>query len=294
VGAALASVYAQTRRVNEVIVVNDCSPESDAIEAVLREYPQVVYIRNDRNLGLAASRNVGVNAATGEIVSFLDADDELHPQKIELQLNVFSPEIAVSCKVRRFGKGIGRERTVRYRKKPCVNEITSSQAIVLRNHLTGASIMISRALLLSLGSYDERLRSCEDFDLWLRLLDAGVKVRQIQLPLYLYRYNENGLSRNSVNVSFWELQVLQKYFQRHGRDFLASPVDSRIWAFWLAKHIFRYELSLNHTLRMETRRNIALLTAHPIMASMLVFIERARLFRPIGIFAGLYRKLFNT
>jgi glycosyltransferase involved in cell wall biosynthesis len=274
--------------------VNDCSPETDAIESVLLGYPRVTYIKNARNLGLAASRNVGAHAATSEIVSFLDADDVLHPQKIELQLSVFRPEIAVACEVRRFGKSADRDCVVRYRGQLRVNEVASSQSIVLRNHLTGASIMISRALLLETGAYDERLRSCEDFDLWLRLLDAGVKVRQIQLPLYLYRYNENGLSKNSLNISYWELQVLKKYFKRHGRGFLVSPKDARIWAFWLAKHILRSELSKNAELRSETLRNIALLEAYPGIGRTLFYIVRFRLLRPIGVFSGFYKKLFST
>ena len=276
---ALDSIYEQTCGVHEVVVVNDCSPESGAIEAILRGYPRVAYIRNERNLGLAATRNVGLHAATGEIVSFLDADDELHPQKIEFQLRVFRHDIAVACRVRHITIDADSNEGSRYGINFRVDEVTDCRAIIWRNRLTGASIMISRKLLLDFGGYDESLRSCEDFDLWLRLLEAGVAVRDIRLPLYLYRYNGSGLSRNYPNISSWELHVLRKYFQRQGREFLRSSGDARIWAYWLIKHMLRYEKCLDNRLRGATHSNIALLSAHPLLVAALTLVDRLRVFR---------------
>jgi len=290
-GLALASLHGQTRRVEEIIVVNDCSPETDRIEAVLQRYPQVVYIRNERNLGLAASRNVGLNAATGDVISFLDADDELHPQKIEFQLRVFRPEIAVTCQVRRIGDSCELAETAHCDNEFKVREVAESDSIVMRNSLTGAALMISRELLAEFGGYDESLRSCEDFDLWLRLLDGGVSVVDIQLPLYLYRYNESGLSRNHLNVSRWELQVLRKYFERHGQPFLGTRADAHIWAFWLLKHLLRYERCRESALRMEVRRNIQLLSKYPVLAALLACTERFRLLRTVVAVADLRRVL---
>jgi glycosyltransferase involved in cell wall biosynthesis len=286
-GLALDSLKGQTRQIDEIIVVNDCSPETDRIEAVLQRYPQVVYIRNERNLGLAASRNVGLKAAAGEVVSFLDADDELHPQKIEFQLRVFRPEIAVTCQARRIGDSREPAETVRCDGEFEVREVTESDSIVRRNSLTGAALMISKDLLLRFGGYDESLRSCEDFDLWLRLLDGGVSVADIRLPLYLYRYNESGLSRNNLNVSRWELQVLRKYFERHGRAFLATRADARLWAFWLLKHILRFERCGDKELRLEVRRNIGLLSDYPVLSILLACTDRFRLMRPVVAFADM-------
>lgn len=93
----------QSRPADEIIVVNDASPETKEIESVLAAYPQVKYIVNATNLGLAATRNVGVRVTSADIVSFLDADDRLHPQKIELQLSLFRPESAVSSGISRIG-----------------------------------------------------------------------------------------------------------------------------------------------------------------------------------------------
>ncbi|MCX7180915.1 MAG: hypothetical protein NTX56_19820, partial [Proteobacteria bacterium] len=126
-----------------------------------------------------------------------------------------------------------------------------------------------------------------DFDLWLRLLEAGVAFRDIRLPLYLYRYNECGLSKNYLNISGWELQVLRAYFQRQGRNFLQSSDDSRIWAYWLVKHLLRYEKCHDNKLRAATQSNIALLSAHPLLMTVLSLANRLRVFRLLTMFGTL-------
>lgn len=276
---AIESVYSQTRKVDEILVVNDCSPESDEIEAVLQNYPHVVYIKNDRNLGLSASRNIGIYAARSEIITFLDADDELHPQKIEFQLNIFKPDIAVACLLRKLENSNALTKIKPFGKEFKTVEIDSIRNIIWRNTITGASIMISRELLLNYGGYDENFRSCEDFDLWLRLLNNGIVVHNIQLPLYLYRFNKHGLSKNYFNVSYWELEVLKKHFNHQGREFLKSSNDACIWAFWLTKHLFRFEKGKDRRLKSTTKQNISLLIKHPILFTLLSYIERLRLLR---------------
>ena len=76
-GDALASVFAQTRAVDEIIVVDDASPEP----IVVRD-ARVLVIRAETNGGPAATRNLGVRHAQGEVIAFLDDDDTWSPQHI--------------------------------------------------------------------------------------------------------------------------------------------------------------------------------------------------------------------
>jgi glycosyltransferase involved in cell wall biosynthesis len=271
---ALDSVYAQTQSADEVIVVNDDSPETSAIETVLLTYPGVKYIVNQKNLGLAATRNVGVHAASGDIVCFLDADDELHPQKIELQRSLYHPQLAISCNVMRISNERGIDRVVLHTGEVKYSEFRDSSNLVRRNTLTGASLFMSRALFLAHGGYDETLRSCEDFDLWLRLLDAGITVLNIEWPLYLYRLNEQGLSRNLPDISYWELEVVKKYHARrcnHGQP----PFDEgRTLALWLFRHFVRYEQCRDPKLLHNTRDNLKLLEAWPSTRMALLLSQR--------------------
>lgn len=278
-GKALDSVFAQSRLPEEVIVVNDASPETNQIEVVIAAYPNVRYFVNNTNLGLAATRNAGVQAATGDVVSFLDADDELHPQKIELQLSVYRPGLAIACNTIR----IGEERVVsdveHFVGDAKYAVLENSSKLIKRNALTGASLMISRHNFLTLGGYDETLRSCEDFDLWLRILDAGIPALNIRLPLYLYRINEAGLSRNLINISFWELEVIKKYYARHRRSVLKRWGESLIFGLWLFKHLVRCEQCHDTKLLEITRRNIELVIPAALVQKLLLVAHNVGLAR---------------
>lgn len=281
-GRALDSVSAQTYPVEEVIVVNDASPETREIEAVLVSYPQVAYVVNKQNLGLAATRNVGVNAASGSVICFLDADDELHPQKIETQLTLYHPKRAISCNVKRIGDERGIDGAVYHHGIVKYRVHYSSARLIRRNVLTGASLMISRKLFLAHGGYDETLRACEDFDLWLRLMDAGVPIFNIESPLYFYRVNEHGLSSNLLSVSRWELEVVKKYYRR--RHFQgARPADEgNTLALWLFRHFIRYAQCQDPQLFQATHANLALLNPWPQARMALLFLQKVGILRLVA------------
>ncbi|MCZ6674209.1 MAG: glycosyltransferase family 2 protein, partial [Verrucomicrobia bacterium] len=93
---ALESVLAQTYRNIEIIVVNDASP--DNTEEVLLPYMKHIrYIKNEKNLGCAGSKNVGLEAARGELITNLDDDDCIKPEKIARQVEMFQerPQMGV-------------------------------------------------------------------------------------------------------------------------------------------------------------------------------------------------------
>lgn len=284
---ALESVMAQSRRPDEIIVVNDASPETSEIEAVLTAFPQVNYIVNSQNQGLAATRNAGVQAASSEIVSFLDADDELHPQKLEMQLSLYRPARTISCCVARIGDERGTDGVVTYPLEPKYSVFTDSSVLVRRNILTGASMMLSRELFLSLGGYDESLRSCEDFDFWLRILDAGIHVYDINLPLYLYRVNENGLSRNMLNISYWELEVVKKYYRRQRLAGRSPSGESITLGIWLFKHFVRYEYCRDRRLLEKTYQNIEMLPLGYVFSTALYFAQKSGLIFAVSYFRSI-------
>jgi len=271
---AIDSVYAQTTSVHEIVVVNDCSPETVDIENITKNYKKVAYVRNESNIGLAASRNKGIDAATGEIITFLDADDEIHPQKIEFQLKHLGRDTVAACDHLRVLEN-GRRGAIEFYAGGKVQTITKPGWLLYRNHLTGASLMVPKAILDRVGGYDPSLRSCEDFDLWLRLLEAGITIRNVSLPLYIYHRNANSLSKNYYNISRWELEALKKYFDRaQGR-----PVSSEakyVLAWYLIKHFARYEIGKDERLLGSAMRNLASLAGSPVLRGLVYLIHRSR------------------
>jgi glycosyltransferase involved in cell wall biosynthesis len=277
---ALESVGTQTRAVNEIIVVNDASPESLEIERVLTGYPDVVYVRNPVNVGPSASRNVGLSKATGDVIAFLDADDEYHPQKIAIQLMMLTPESVVTCRTQRYAVPVPRASLVVYDTPVPSRAVNKIGTRIIRNTLPGAALMAYRELLLRFGGYDETLRGGEDFDLWLRFLHAGIVVTVVELPLYLYYVNDDGLSRNWLSISAWELEVLKRHALRTRHKGVADNwYWATIWTWWLLKHLLRAETVASRELVGQVFENARLLESWPLHRALISFVGKTRLFR---------------
>lgn len=93
--SAIDSIAKQTYKNLEIIVVDDNGTESEyrkSVEEIMKQYednPQVNYVKNEKNMGGAVARNVGIQVARGEYLAFLDDDDAYYPEKIEKQIAVF-------------------------------------------------------------------------------------------------------------------------------------------------------------------------------------------------------------
>lgn len=268
-GRALTSLQMQTRQADEVIVVDDCSPESDLIRRVLEDFPQTVYLRNPANLGLAGTRNRGLHAASGNIIAFLDADDEAHPQRIEWQLQLVDDNTAVACDVERIPAGATAV-PQHYPWPPHVTTYRSTATMIYANRLTGASLMAPAGLLRRAAGYDASLRSCEDFDLWLRLLTAGCCVKRIDRPLYFYHQNPAGLSRRYHDIARWELAVVDKFTASAGAT--ASLRTGTIWAVWLLRHFARAAVLADTALHEQATRELVRLEKWPVLRRLVKIV----------------------
>lgn len=173
VGEAARSVLRQTIDDLELIVVDDCSSDAtgDLVAAIGDRRVQV--LRNERQLGLAASLNRGLDAARGRYVARLDADDVALPRRLAAQLAALdrNPRLAI------LGTGVleideGGQPGV-------VHRPPDGTAGVRWHALFGTpffhpTVLVDRALLERHGlRYDESFAETEDYDLWLRLLEHG-------------------------------------------------------------------------------------------------------------------------
>jgi glycosyltransferase involved in cell wall biosynthesis len=161
---AIESVQAQTYTCHEIIVIDDGSP--DNTEEVARRYPTVRYLRQD-NRGLPSARNAGIRASHGNYLVFLDADDRLLPAHFELNLQSFEskPEAAIVCgDYRLFGTD---ELWHVHRCDP----MPDHYGALLRSNFIGPPhpAMFRREVVLEVGMFREKLTSCEDLDLYLRV-----------------------------------------------------------------------------------------------------------------------------
>jgi len=182
----LASVRAQKYPNIEVILVNDGTDRPDSLELIRRAAAQGTQVVEQQNGGLAAARNTGFRAATGEYVLPLDADDRIAPDSVAEYVAALEsrPEAAfVYPDYRVFGDKTYVERTPEY----------NLYKLLWQNSLIYASL-IRRADWEAAGGYDERMRlGYEDWEFWLRLGERGRYGHRVGKVLYEYRKHGRSL-----------------------------------------------------------------------------------------------------
>jgi glycosyltransferase involved in cell wall biosynthesis len=160
-------VLAQTCRDFEVIVVDDGS--TDETPDVMRSIgdTRVRCIYHEKNRGGSAARNTGIRASTGELIAFLDSDDEWLPTKLERQIDLFArsgPDVGLTYTgaVLVFSES-ERNALPRHRGK-------ITDRLLTHNVVGGTSVgMVRRQVFERVGRFDETLPARQDLDMWLRI-----------------------------------------------------------------------------------------------------------------------------
>ncbi len=172
-GRAVHSVLSQTHRDLEMIVVDDGSTDGTAAVLAAFNDPRLIHLRHTPNRGGNYARNRGIERATGEVVSFIDSDDEFLPGKLAKIEQVFSERPDVEGVVDSFVIHKAREAGVQVeaRNNPVMDDPVAFRTAVFARRLYKATPAISarRAALLDIGMFDETLRRRQDMDVLLRL-----------------------------------------------------------------------------------------------------------------------------
>jgi glycosyltransferase involved in cell wall biosynthesis len=166
---ALASLREQTYPNLELVVVDGSEPP---VESLVRRHAgdlPVTYRRDDGE-GPGAARNVGIGAASGEFVAFLDDDDRWLPEKVERQVAAFGPGI-VAVYTGQFAVRDGER--VGGRTPALSGDVTEA---LLRGAACGptSTVMVRRAAIDDAGGFDEALPIWEDREWYVRLSEHGL------------------------------------------------------------------------------------------------------------------------
>jgi len=212
---ALDSVRRQTYHDWEAIVVNNFS-EDDTEQVVASFADPRIRLENFRNHGIiAASRNVGIKMAKGDVIAFLDSDDVWYPKKLERCVSALEQSKAdLVWHGERWVDANGRGRDVLYATKASV----SYHSLLFQgNCISTSAVVVRRRRLLKVGGFSEdaEIVSAEDYDLWLNLAKIGA--RFIFLPEILgeYRRHEGGISQGQSESVLRNIRATLAVVERH-------------------------------------------------------------------------------
>jgi glycosyltransferase involved in cell wall biosynthesis len=199
-GEAIASVLAQTRAASEVIVVDDGSTDGSA--AVAEDFAEVRVIRTE-NRGPAAARNTGVEEASGELITFLDSDDVMKPDRLERQLAALAGDPSASfC--------LGRGEMVMEPGVTPPGWFNVEQGAYMQ-----MSLFTTREAFDRVGPFEEVLRVGEDTDWLFRAFEAGLRPVFVDEPVIVRRYHGGNLSYDVAVKRAAQLRVLRRRVDRN-------------------------------------------------------------------------------
>jgi glycosyltransferase involved in cell wall biosynthesis len=199
IAACLDSVFSQTYRDFETIVVNDGSPDTPELEKTLQRYlNRIVYIKQV-NKRAAGARNTAIAQARGEFLAFLDSDDAWLPNHLESQIQQFEADPALGLVYANAVLVGDPAHPVAFMDKcPSVGEAGFEALVVERCQIPVSTVVARKAAIVKAGGFDEGLARCDDYDMWLRTAFHGGKVgysRQVQAQLADGRPGSLGVSR---------------------------------------------------------------------------------------------------
>jgi glycosyltransferase involved in cell wall biosynthesis len=243
----IASLGRQTMEEYEVIAVDDGSTDGSAemLDAWAAEDDRVRVVHREA-AGLVETLNAGLELCTAPFVARMDADDIIHPKRFQMQLDEFEelPWVGVvSSLVRHFPWSKVAEGYRVY--EAWLNSLSTPEKIsrerFVESPVPHPSAMVRREVYQTVGGYRDE-GWAEDFDLWLRLFEAGVCFSKVEKYLYFWREHPERLTRVDGRYS------VENFLRCKAHFLLSGPLNGRhrvvIWGAGqtgrrISKHLIR-------------------------------------------------------
>jgi glycosyltransferase involved in cell wall biosynthesis len=205
---AVESVLAQNYGHIDLVVVDDGSTD-DTLDRIRGLDRRGVRLVTQNHQGVSAARNHGLSISRGQLVSFLDSDDYWLPGKLEAQVNLFQENPgAMICQTEELWvrRGLRLNPAAKHR-KPAGEAFFRSLGLCL---ISPSAVMMRRELFEQVGTFDESLPACEDYDLWLRIT-ARYPVYLIEDHLVVKTGGHGDqLSQTTVGLDQYRVRALEK------------------------------------------------------------------------------------
>ena len=204
---AIQSALDQTYENIEIIVVNDGSTDKNTIK-IIDEFKQKILIINQENKGVSAARNTGIDHSSCDWLAFLDSDDLWLPEKLKRQMNFFieNPNAHI-CQTEEIWIKNGKQIFPKKKHK-------KRSGMIFKHCLplcivSPSAVMIHRSLFDEIGTFDESLTACEDYDLWLRI-SCKYPIYLLDEPLIIKRGGHSDQLSQGIRLDRFRIRSLNK------------------------------------------------------------------------------------
>lgn len=206
--AAINAIQKQTISDWEFIICDDGSTDEtwQLAKEFQKDDSRIILLQNSQNLGLNVTLNRCLSVARGKYIARMDGDDVCSPERFEKELALYAehPEASVvSCSMAFFDDGGAFGQKI-YNPNP------QPEDLLYRSPFCHAGAMMRRDVLVTLGGYSESkdTRRVEDYDLWVRMYEAGYRGFNTQEVLYSMRDDRNAISRRTLENRINESKVI--------------------------------------------------------------------------------------
>jgi glycosyltransferase involved in cell wall biosynthesis len=219
----LQSLLLQDMPINSVIVVNDGSIDDTQakVYAFQEQNPQlkIVLIHQD-NAGLSTARNAGIRQSKADYIALLDADDLWHPRKLSCQIALFqksqNPQLGVVYCAYELIDATGTLLPTKAQTLITPKLRGNVYRPLLRGNFisgSGSSVLIARTVFEQVGLFDQQLKACEDWDMWLRIAQH-YQFDYVDQTLVSIRVHPHNMQKDLGRMVSAELMVLNKFYER--------------------------------------------------------------------------------
>lgn len=211
---AVASIANQTLRPAQVILVDDCSDDGtlEVLSSLARKYPDgwIEVISLKQNGGAAQARNVGWAAAQQRFISFLDADDSWHPQKLEVQTQwmLEHPDVMLTGHASEVISEALVQKTLSVPFAP--PKVVAPGSLLRSNRFATSGVMLHSHVPFR---FDARKRRGEDYLLWLQIGLSGAPMfwfAEVLSYSYKAKFGAGGLSGNLLLMQLGEIDAFRQ------------------------------------------------------------------------------------
>lgn len=212
---AMDSILSQTYTDFEFVIVNDGS--TDNTEAIILTYkdPRIVYVKNEKNMGLVYTLNRGIELSRGVYIARMDGDDISLPDRFSKQIAFFNntPHAALLAGTIELINEQGVFTGYWEEEKKKIDSAAIRSQLPHDNCIAHPTVM-GRAELFKKYGYSTRQKNAEDYDLWLRLAADRVAIYKLDTPLVKHRILQSSFTRQRQKNIFWKNASTKRIFVR--------------------------------------------------------------------------------